>query len=710
MIDWLDCSKTGPDGLAVGAFSFKVIIPMSYSRIFHPFLLASFLVATVSNAAAQFADVINADLRVVWSSADGQHVVVGGADSALRVSADAGLSWRPVGPGKLFEVEQLVGDGQGGLLAAGTEGLLRSADQGEHWEAARLPAGRVAGWPVYDTARHIWLAPCAQGGLLVSRDGGRSWSLAEGAPMLATVLVSVDADGSVLVAGDDGRLYLSADLRRWRALEASAGAPVVRFLALGKEGTLVFRADGGVARMASGKLGELAPIGARGPASVFHDAARGRIYAGSPTGEFWRSDDDGKSWQRSVVLENIFLTGIQVDPRDGALTVVGGRGTVARSEDGGHSWSIVRGNAWTSRLLGVAASADGRRLYAVGTGGMLIRSEDRGRKWSIVQDDLKHYVNELAGMADGGLLAAGTDGLLMRSNDAGLHWSPVQMTQPTDVSILSLAAGPQGSMLASGPMSSFLRSNDGGRRWQVQQPVADAGEGYFRQVLADRAGKTLLLVGSPGRVMRSVDGGLSWQRSYVPAGDERIVAAASAGEGVFLFLCNDGRLFGSVDAGVSWKTLAQFGMAPAGLYIDESGRDVWVMAPGRIFVSHDAGQAWDMIETPAMTPGWMMRTHAGSLLAFGNDGAIMRSADGGQRWNRVPSGVRSSLRKPLESPDGHSIYVPGRDGTLLMSNDDGTSWQSLFTGTKAHINRLWLSADGKVLLVSGERIVRIRMP
>lgn len=684
---------------------------MPYFRFFRVFLIAAGMAATISCASAQLADVMNAELRAVWSSADGLHVVVGGADSALRTSSDGGASWRPAGLASAFDVQQIATDGQGSLLAVGSSGVLRSADQGEHWEPARLPPGRLAGEPVYDPARRIWLAPCAQGGLLLSRDGGRAWGLVEGGPQQGTLTVAVMADGSVLAAGNDGRLYLSSDLRRWRGVAAQAVAPVIRFLPLaGKEGTLLFRADGSVGRIADGRVTELAAIGGRGPSVVFIDPVRARVYAGSPSGELWRSADGGRSWQRSLVLENIFLSGIHVDPRDGALTVVGGRGTVARSEDGGQSWVVQRGDAWTSRLLGIAASSDGRRLYAAGTGGLLIRSEDHGRKWSVVQDDLKRYVNELLGMPDGSLLAAGAEGLLMRSEDAGLHWSPVQMALPADVSILSLVPGPQGAVLASGPMSSFLRSSDGGRRWQVQQPVADAGEGYFRQVLADRSGKTLLLVGSPGRVMRSPDGGRSWLRSDVSGGDERIVAAASPADGVFLLLCNDGRLFASSDAGQTWKTMAQFGIAPAGLFVDDSGRDLWVMAPGRLFFSHDGGQAWGVLETPAMTAGWMMRTRAGSLLAVGNDGAIMRSADGGKRWNRVQSGLRASLRKPLESPDGRSIYVPGRDGSLLVSGDDGLSWRQLFTGTKAHINRLWLSADGKVLLASGERIVRISLP
>jgi photosystem II stability/assembly factor-like uncharacterized protein len=59
--------------------------------------------------------------------------------------------------------------------------------------------------------------------------------------------------------------------------------------------------------------------------------------------------------------------------------VVGGKGTILRTENGGVTWEKIKTGA-TGSLLRINFISD-KTGWIVGTGGTIMRSEDRGRTW-----------------------------------------------------------------------------------------------------------------------------------------------------------------------------------------------------------------------------------------------------------------------------------------------------------------------------------------
>jgi len=678
-------------------------------------LLISTLCLLCANATATpIATVINAELNAVWTSEDGHLLLAGGEDSSLIRSEDGGMHWQQAALPGNFNIEQIAADGQANYLALSDQGLLHSADEGKSWTQAKLPTGQIASRLMFDGKRHKWWASNPKGGLLSSTDGGRSWQSVSKVPKTPLLNLELSPTEGIVAAGVQGTLLYSADGKGWHELKSNISANISRILPMSdKEGTLAVWADGSVSLLSPDgtKLSRVASLGDQTPTVVAYDAKRHQALIGNRNGEVWRSDNAGKSWQPSVVVDKVFLTGLHANPSTGDLIVTGGRGTVARSQDGGKEWELLRGNEWTSRLQALTTTRDGQLMYAVGTGGLSIRSNDYGNHWTTLQEDTHHYVADLAGMPESNsLVAAGSDGLLIRSDDAGQTWHSVATGLKTDISFQALLRDSRtNTLLACGPMGSFTRSVNGGQSWQGTQPVPEAGEGFFKQIVTDTHGSTLLLVGSPGQVVRSADNGQTWHATDADTSDQGIEQISPLGQGIFIATRSDGRVLRSVDDGQHWQEVANFALPVAGIYAESTRGLAWVMGLGKLFRSADHGASWKEVTSPTATLNFIMRSQQGNLLGFGNTGVIMRSVDDGITWQTISSGVRSSLRKPLQNPINGEIYVAGRDGTVLRSSDDGLSWSSLPTHTRGHLNRLWLSTDGKTLIASGERIVRINM-
>ncbi len=156
------------------------------------------------------------DLMGFSIGSDGQYFASGhpGLDDdspmalGLIVSSDGGQEWDPVSLGGEADFHALDAWSGGVVGFDGAVGALRiSTDDGATWTqgASDVAAFDLA---VNETA----LAATTEGGLRVSRDGGRSFE-APSAPLLQ--LVDFAEDGFLFGLDPGGRVYVSEDLAHW---------------------------------------------------------------------------------------------------------------------------------------------------------------------------------------------------------------------------------------------------------------------------------------------------------------------------------------------------------------------------------------------------------------------------------------------------------------------------------------------------------------
>jgi photosystem II stability/assembly factor-like uncharacterized protein len=225
---------------------------------------------------------------------------------------------------------------------------------------------------------------CEQGGLLVTTDGGASWSnRATGTTGHLRNIDFIDANHG-FAAGDQGLLVATADGgKTWtpRKTGVTENLTAVQFV---------------------GQLGWVTGY----DGVILHSADGGRTWSPQTT-------DTKES------LENIFF----LDPQHG--WAVGWAGLILRTTDGGTTWRQMRTDAATWSLSAVYFR-DASNGWIVGFGGQIVRSRDGGATWAAQTSPVKSSLTSiLFDSSNRGWITA-DDGLLVSEN-GGESWMPVSV-------------------------------------------------------------------------------------------------------------------------------------------------------------------------------------------------------------------------------------------------------------------------------------------
>ncbi|MFT3924701.1 MAG: YCF48-related protein [Myxococcales bacterium] len=283
--------------------------------------------------------------------------------------------------------------------------------------------------------------------------------------------------------------------------------------------------------------------------------------------------------------------------------------------------------------------------------------------------------------------------------------------------------------------------------WTVLAVGSARGEPVQRLSFRDRLydatlhQSTLWVVGYPGILLRSEDGGASFSRVSVPT-HEALFAIDFNEQGLGAIVGRSGTLLVSLDHGASWTLkLAQQAQAPDvpsegtsappnavsqqpavhlfGVDVLENGTLVAVGDFGTVLRSQDRGESWQACEvatelTSGAVPDARRRDAEGELsgiggasaetenegeaarlssVSFGDDthgfivgefGWILASSDGGRSWRRQASGSDKLLFSVRARSPVTAIAV-GSEGTVLETRDAGASWQARPHGESRHL-------------------------
>ena len=242
------------------------------------------------------------------------------------------------------------------------------------------------------------------------------------------------------------------------------------------------------------------------------------------------------------------------------LVAVGQRGHVLWSKDAGATWTQARVPVSTD--LTAVCFASPVLGWAAGHAGVVLRTLDGGRSWERQLDDRD------AG-SDGSLLdiwfaderrgfAVGAFDLILGTEDGGATWTSWRdrTENPRRLHLYSIASG-DGAVWIGGEQGLLLRLDERrGRFRAVRVPYG----GTFFGVGACR--EAVLAWGLRGNVVRTVDGGVSWQQ--VKAGlDATLTGATVATDGRLVLVSLAGQLAVSDDCGTTFRTVAAGGRAGA---------------------------------------------------------------------------------------------------------------------------------------------------
>ncbi|MCL6702002.1 YCF48-related protein [Pseudomonas sp. T1.Ur] len=263
-----------------------------------------------------------------------------------------------------------------------------------------------------------------------------------------------------------------------------------------------------------------------------------RLVAVGERGIVLLSDDAGANWRQAQVPVSVSLTAVQfVDAEHG--WAVGHLGVVLHTRDGGETWQKQLDG---ERAIALAVHVAERDAHQPGGAGNLAQARhmlDDGPDKPFL--DL-YFSDRLHGYV------VGAYNQIYRTDDGGRSWQPwmQHVDNPQGLNLYGIRALGNDLLLA-GERGLLLRSTDGGQSFQA---LKSPYEGSFFGLLATRDG-ALIAYGLRGNAWRSDDRGNSWRR--LDTGLESTLAAAvELRDGSLLLASQNGELLFSHDQGRSF--------------------------------------------------------------------------------------------------------------------------------------------------------------
>lgn len=259
------------------------------------------------------------------------------------------------------------------------------------------------------------------------------------------------------------------------------------------------------------------------------------------------------------------------------------------------------------------------------------------------------------------LVAVGERGHIVYSDDSGDTWQQAQVPTRallTGVFFLDARLG-----WAVGHDAVILRTTDGGSSWQLQHAAPEEERPLLE--IWFRSPGSGIAIGAYGYFLTTDDGGRTWSSGSVSEDDWHLNQLAISNTGVLCIAAEAGSIYRSRDNGLSWSALPS-------------------PYEGSFF-----GALW---------------TGNSELIVFGLRGHLFRSVDDGDSWQAVETGTQAMLNDALILSDGR-IVVVGLAGTILVSSDQGQTFSLLERSDRMHISTALPLGENRLILI-GEGGVR----
>jgi photosystem II stability/assembly factor-like uncharacterized protein len=291
--------------------------------------------------------------------------------------------------------------------------------------------------------------------------------------------------------------------------------------------------------------------------------------------------------------------------------------------------------------------------------------------------------------------------------------APCQAADPaTDLATRTLLLDAQAfgqTVVAVGTGGHILRSADGGKTWQLARvpTIATLTGVHFPDEQHGWA------VGHDAIILHSDDGGLTWIKQYqgpdlqVSFLDVYFVDAQTG------FVAGAyGQFLSTADGGRTWT---QRPIITEDFFLNRLSRGLdgtlfLAGEHGTLLRSNDRGTTWVPIRTPYDGSFYgVLPLGPKTLLAHGLRGSLFRSEDNGDTWQAVSQDQHVLFATAVRMRNG-IIVAAGQARSFTVSRDDGRSFASWSPGLTTGVAELIEAADGTLLAFGEQGITRLPAP
>lgn len=268
---------------------------------------------------------------------------------------------------------------------------------------------------------------------------------------------------------------------------------------------------------------------------------------------------------------------------------------------------------------------------------------------------------------DGVMVAVGERGHVLVSRDRGARWT--QAAVPTRALLTAVHMHDASTGWAVGHDEVILRTRDGGLTWERVHLDPEKERPHLDVWFADaRRG---VAIGAYGGMLVTRDGGDTWTARTAREGDDAHLnhLAASA----------DGTLYMAAEA-------------------------------GHLYRSDDGGETWVGLPSPYQGSFFgVLPLSDGSVLVYGLRGHVFRTVDRGQTWQQLPTDTEATLMAGLELGPGRFVLA-GTAGAILWSTDDGRALRLQELPDRKAIVALALAEDHRLLTFGEGGVHTVEIP
>lgn len=206
---------------------------------------------------------------------------------------------------------------------------------------------------------------------------------------------------------------------------------------------------------------------------------------------------------------------------------------------------------------------------------------------------------------------------------------------------------------------------------------------------------TGLLAGGYGTVMKTTDGGATWNNSNVTSpGNTWIADIFYSAPGTCIAGCINGELYKTTDGGNTWSSQV-LNMGIVSIYFTSSstgyaaGTDNTFAYAGTIAKTTDGGATWGYYYVPKNnTQLRSIHFPSASVGYAAGETTVLKTTDAGATWTML--NVDSTLYySDVFFADNNIGYITTETGMIFKTIDGGAIWISQVSGTTKSLNSIW---------------------
>lgn len=415
-----------------------------------------------------------------------QKELLAGATNGLYRSTDDGISWTKLPLGQ-FQVEALSIK-KDGVLFAGTfdSGIYRSTNSGSTWEQLQPDSLRPKSKYILDLALTYGgiLFAATPVGTYRSSDNGQSWSR----------VLSEETSG--LFVTEQNELYAGI----WDP--GTTGDPF----------HIVRSTDKGATwpELGWNRYNYYLEAGC-----LFADSS-GNIFVGTFGGGVIRSTNDGSNWSAcNISYSKTFgandyqsVTQIVLDPISGRIYVATPSG-IFRSTEDDSGWILL------GQLGGTVAINNTGTILALQDNDIFRYDRQSGLWKAVVRSAGTRGFSRVTSDRSGAFYAGTLEGFVYSSFDQGITWrkSSLPIPRTNENNAITGIAVVVGVVYALDNYGEFFESVDSARTWTRKTNIGIP----YAFCLTSNAASHLFAGGASANVLRSMDGGTTWESFPLPA-------------------------------------------------------------------------------------------------------------------------------------------------------------------------------------------------